>query len=103
METCATTSMFRPHRRLRPGTSTSADLSPFTSVDLVNGLKSADVDVPGRKRLWGRNMLVVAQVSMSLMLLAASFLMYRGFHQSLREGIGLAKDHLLMTRFDPRL
>ncbi len=74
-----------------------------TSVDLVNGLKSADVDVPGRKRLWGRNMLVVAQVSMSLMLLAASFLMYRGFHQSLREGIGLAKDHLLMTRFDPRL
>src|SRR6201987_2280976 len=34
-----------------------------TRVDLVNALKSADVDVPGRKRLWGRNMLVVAQVS----------------------------------------
>ena len=30
METCATTSTFRPHSRLRPGTSTSADLSPFT-------------------------------------------------------------------------
>ena len=28
--TCATTSAFRPHRRLRPGTSTSADLSPLT-------------------------------------------------------------------------
>src|SRR5713226_8624881 len=72
-------------------------------TDLVNGLKAADVDVPGRKRLWGRNVLVVAQVSTSLMLLAAAFLMYRGFHQSLREGIGFAKDHLLMARFDPRL
>ena len=40
-----------------------------TRTDLVNGLKSADVDVPGRKRLWGRNVLVVAQVAMSLMLL----------------------------------
>jgi len=29
-----------------------------TRTDLVNGLKSADVDVPGRKRLWGRNVLV---------------------------------------------
>ena len=28
--TCATTSAFRPQRRLRPGGSTSADLSPVT-------------------------------------------------------------------------
>src|ERR1700732_2878693 len=68
-----------------------------TRVDLVNGLKSADADVPGRKRLWGRNMLVVAQVSMSLMLLTASFLMARGFQHSLMEGTGFTKDHLLMT------
>ena len=74
-----------------------------TRVDLVIGLKAADVDVPGRKRLWGRNVLVVAQVSMSLMLLTASFLMVRGFHHSLLEGTGFAKDHLLMTTFDPRL
>jgi predicted permease len=74
-----------------------------TRVDLVNALKSADVDVPGRKRLWGRNMLVVAQVSMSLMLLTASFLMARGFQHSLMEGTSFTKDHLLMTRFDPRL
>ena len=72
-------------------------------VDLVNGLKSADVDVPGRKRLWGRNVLVVAQVSTSLMLLTASFLMARGFQHNLLEGIGFAKDHLLMASFDPRL
>src|ERR1700730_9763162 len=74
-----------------------------TRVDLVHALKSADVDVPGRKRLWGRNMLVVAQVSMSLMLLTASFLMARGFQHSLMEGTGFTKDHLLMTSFDPRL
>ncbi len=74
-----------------------------TRLDLVNGLKSADVDLPGRKRLWGRNVLVVSQVSMSLMLLTASFLMVRGFHHSLLEGTGFTKDHLLMTSFDPRL
>ncbi|MEP6994075.1 MAG: ABC transporter permease, partial [Acidobacteriota bacterium] len=76
-----------------------------TRADLVNGLKSSDADVPGRgrRRLWGRSALVVAQVSMSLMLLTASFLMYRGFQNGLAEGTGFAKDHLLMTRFDPRL
>jgi macrolide transport system ATP-binding/permease protein len=74
-----------------------------TRVDLVNALKSADVDVPGRKRLWGRNMLVVAQVAVSLMLLTASFLMARGFQHDLLVGTGFTKDHLLMTRFDPRL
>ena len=74
-----------------------------TRVDLVNGLKSADVDMPALKLLWGRNVLVVAQVSTSLMLLTASFLMVRGFQHSLLEGTGFAKDHLLMTTFDPRL
>ena len=74
-----------------------------TRADLVNGLKGADVDVPGRKRLWGRNALVVAQVATSLMLLAASFLMARSFRNSVLEGTGFAKDHLLLVRFDPRL
>ena len=74
-----------------------------TRADLVNGLKSTDADIPGRKRLWGRNVLVVAQVSTSLMLLTASFLMVRGFQHSLLQGTGFAKDHLLMTTFDPRL
>ena len=72
-------------------------------VDLVNGLKSAEGDVPGRKRMWSRNILVVAQVSISLMLLTASFLMARGFQHSLLDGTGFAKDHLLMTSFDPRI
>ena len=72
-------------------------------ADLSKGLKAADVDVPGRKRLWGRNALVVAQVATSLMLLTAAFLMTRSFRQSIEHGIGFAKDHLLIARFDPRL
>ena len=77
-----------------------------TRTDLVSGLKSADVDMPERKRLWGRSVLVVAQVSISLMLLTASFLMVRGFQRSLAEGMEfakVAKDHVLMASFDPRL
>jgi predicted permease len=75
-------------------------------ADLVNGLKAAAVDVAGRsgrRHLWGRNALVVAQVSMSLLLLTASFLMMRGFHNGVVAAGGFAKDHLLMARFDPRL
>lgn len=72
-------------------------------TDLVTGLKSADVDVPGRQRLWGRNVLVVAQVSLSLMLLTAASLMSRSFERDISEGTGFTKDHLLLARFDPRL
>ena len=74
-----------------------------TRTDLINGLKSTGVDVPGSKRLWGRNVLVVAQVSASLMLLTASFLMFRGFQHGMLQATGFAKDHLLMASFDPRL
>ena len=76
-----------------------------THTNLVKGLKATDGEESGsgRKRLWGRNALVVAQIAMSMMLLAASFLMVRGFQHSIGEGPGYATDHLLMVRFDPRL
>ncbi|HEV8117552.1 MAG TPA: ADOP family duplicated permease, partial [Thermoanaerobaculia bacterium] len=74
-----------------------------TRTNLVQGLKSADGEDSGRRRLWGRNGLVIAQVAMSLMLLAAAFLMARGFHASLVKGTGFSKDRLLMVRFDTRL
>jgi macrolide transport system ATP-binding/permease protein len=74
-----------------------------TRANLLDGLKTADIDVPGRKRLWGRNALVVAQVATSLMLLAASLLMARSFRESVVEGIGFARENLLLVRFDPRL
>ena len=77
-----------------------------TRQNLANGLKaSGDAGEPGRgrRRLFGPNALVVAQIGMSLMLLASSFLMVRGFQHLSLEGLGFAKDHLLMVRFDPRL
>ena len=74
-----------------------------TSADLISGLKSGGLDVPGRKRLWGRDVLVVAQVSVSLMLLTAAFLMVRGFQHSWGEGAGFAEKNLVMAHFDPRL
>ena len=74
-----------------------------TRTDLLTGLKAADVDLPVRRRMWGRDALVVAQVSASLMLLTAAFLMVRGFQRTWSEGTGFANDHLLMARFDPRL
>jgi predicted permease len=40
---------------------------------------------------------------MSLMLLAVSFLMFRGFQHSLVGGTGFSTDRLLLVRFDPRL
>jgi predicted permease len=79
-----------------------------TRVDLSRGLRTAEGDDPSRSRrsLWGRNALVVAQIAMSVMLLAAASVMYRGFHRSLREGLDFARDasnHVLMVKFDPRL
>ena len=76
-----------------------------TRADLVNGLKGAAADTAASrpKALWGRNALVVAQVAMSLMLLAASFLMVRGFQSGAGAIPGDAADRILMARFDPRL
>ncbi len=74
-----------------------------TRTDLTSGLRSADVDPPGKRGMWGRNALVVAQVAMSLMLLTASFLMARSFQHSVDQASGFVKDHVLMARFDPRL
>ncbi|HXI41845.1 MAG TPA: ABC transporter permease [Bryobacteraceae bacterium] len=74
-----------------------------TRTDLVNALRSATADAPGPRRLWGRNLLVAAQVAIALVLLTVTTFMYRGFHQDLGKGPGFRTTHLLMLSFDPRL
>ncbi len=74
-----------------------------TRADVSAGLRASESDAPGRRGMWGRNALVVAQVAMSLMLLTASFLMARSFQASIGRATGFAKDHMLMVRLDPRL
>lgn len=74
-----------------------------TRTDLVTALKSTEADASGRRRLRGRNALVVAQVSMSLMLLTAAFLMARSFKDSVAAGPGFQVERLLLARFNPGL
>ncbi len=74
-----------------------------TRTDLVNALKSSTADTPGRRRLWGRNLLVAGQVAISLVLLTVATFLYRGFQHELGQGAGFRTDHLLMMSFDPGL
>ena len=72
-------------------------------TDLVPALKSLDADSTGKKRVWGRNVLVVGQVALSLVLLVVTAMMYRGFSTALGAGPGFRTNHLLMMSFDPTL
>jgi putative ABC transport system permease protein len=74
-----------------------------TRTDLVSALKTADVDVPGRRRLWSRNTLVVCQIAGSLALLTATLQMARAFQQKWSDGPGFRTDHILTMTFDPQL
>jgi putative ABC transport system permease protein len=74
-----------------------------TRVDLASAMKTGDVAAFGRRRVWGRSLLVACQVAVSLVLLAVSAFMYRGFHRELAGNQGFRKDHLLMMSFDPSL
>ena len=74
-----------------------------TRPDLAGALRTAGADTPGRGRLWGRNVLVVGQVAVSLLLLTVATLVFRGFRNDLAAGPGFRTDHLLLMSFDPRL
>jgi putative ABC transport system permease protein len=72
-------------------------------TNLVTALKTADVEIPGKRRLWGRNTLVICQIAGSLTLLTASLQMVRTFQEKWRDGPGFRTDHVLTMKFDPRL
>ena len=74
-----------------------------TRTDLTAIIKAADSVVPGRRRRWGRAVLVAAQVAISVVLLAVAMFMYRGFGAQLANGPGYRTDHLLMMGFDTAL
>src|SRR5687768_4196449 len=54
-----------------------------TRTDLTAVMKAADSVAPGRRRRWGRAVLVAAQVAISVVLLAVAMFMYRGFGEQL--------------------
>jgi predicted permease len=74
-----------------------------THADLTAVMKASDTIAPGRRRRWGRAVLVGGQVAVSVVLLVVAMFMYRGFKQQLAGGPGYRTDHLLMMSFDPTL
>jgi len=71
-------------------------------ADLTMVMKGGESMI-GKRRRWGRNVLVVGQVAVSVVLLVLAMFMYRGFQEQLRNGPGYRTDHLLMMTFDPSL
>jgi putative ABC transport system permease protein len=74
-----------------------------TRTDLTAVMKANDSVAPGRRRRWGRAVLVGGQVAVSVVLLVVAMFMYRGFRQQLANGPGYRTDHLLMMSFDTSL
>src|SRR6266496_2204033 len=74
-----------------------------TRTDLTAVMKASDSVAPGRRRRWGRAVLVGGQVAISVVLLVVALFMYRGFRQQIRNGPGYRTDHLLMMSFDTSL
>ena len=74
-----------------------------TRTDLTAVMKAGDAVAPGKRRRWGRAVLVCGQVAVSVVLLVVAMFMYRGFGQQIANGPGYRTDHLLMMSFDPRL
>jgi predicted permease len=74
-----------------------------TRTDLTAVMKAGDSVAPGRRRRWGRALLVCGQVAVSVVLLVVAMFMYRGFKQQLANGPGYRTDHLMMMSFDPAL
>jgi predicted permease len=71
-------------------------------ADLTMVLKGGEL-MAGRRRRWGRNVLVAGQVAVSVILLVLATFMYRGFREQLASGPGYRTDHLLLMTLDPGL
>ena len=71
--------------------------------DLVPALKSGKSDDGKRRRLLGRNTLVIAQVAGALLLLVFATQAYRGASIAISRPAGFRTSHLLMASFDTTL
>ena len=74
-----------------------------TRPDLVKALKSGKAGDGKRRRLLGRNSLVIAQVAGALLLLVFATQAYRGAMIVVSRPAGFRTDHLLMASFNPAL
>jgi macrolide transport system ATP-binding/permease protein len=72
-----------------------------TRTDLTAVMKATDSAGFGRRRRWGRAVLVGGQVAVAVVLLVVASVVYRGFHRQLVAGPGFRTDHLLMMSLSP--
>ena len=73
-----------------------------TKTDLVPSLKD-EVSFGGHRRSWLKNSLIVAQISLSLVLLVGGGLMMRALQQAQTISVGFDPHHAVEVEFDLRL
>lgn len=71
--------------------------------DMVSALKARDAELGSKRKSWGRNTLVSAQIAGSLVLLIISGLLVEGFRNQLARGPGFRIDSLYLTSVDVKL
>jgi predicted permease len=74
-----------------------------TRPDLVPALKALDAVTFKKRPLWGRNLLVSAQVALSLALLIISGVMVEGFRAQFTRGPGFRTDRLFLMSLNTTL
>ena len=72
-------------------------------TDLVPGLKTSELGDATRQRVVGRNILVIAQIALSMVLLIATGMLLDGFRKALTLNPGFRTDHLIMMSSDTSL
>jgi predicted permease len=72
-------------------------------TELVPALKASSAGLTVRGRTIGRNVLVVGQVALSMVLLVAAGMLLDGFRKMLRVDPGFSTDHRLMMELDTSL
>ncbi len=71
--------------------------------DVVSALRARDTDGSKKARLWGRNVLVSAQLAVSVVLLIVAAVIFTGFRSQVVHGPGFETDHLFLMSFDSQM
>jgi predicted permease len=74
-----------------------------TRTNLTSAFKVSAGAETGKRRLWGRNLLVAVQVAFSLALLTVATFTSNMFRGELTHGMGFRSDHLAMLTVDPKM
>lgn len=74
-----------------------------TRLDLITALKEREGTASKPGKLWGRNVIVGAQLALSALLLVVSGILFEGFQGEIDKGPGFRTNSLQLMSFDPGL